>query len=131
MWRKVLTAAAALAVTATIPLLPTAAQAKPASCFLPTDWNGWAPAKGGDALYLKVGLHDIYQVDLTPGSRVRKGAGDFLVTSSHGSHWICSALDLEGMAISDDIGMKRPLIPSNLRKLSPEEVAAIPRKDLP
>jgi hypothetical protein len=136
MWRKVILSAAALAATGVAAtLLPAAAQAKPAtpasSCFLPTEWTGWTAAPGGDALYLRVGLRDIYRLDLTPGSRARKGAGDFLVTHSTGSHWICSALDLQGLSISDDLGFKRPLIASNLRKLTPAEVAAIPRRDLP
>ena len=112
-----------------------AAHASPApapahSCFPVSAWHGWNSTAGGDALYLRANLNDVYRVDLSPGSHARKGAGDFLVSKVRGSDWICSALDLD-LAISDDMGFKQPLIATGLRKLSPAEVAAIPRKELP
>jgi hypothetical protein len=112
----------------------TAAAAKAAvgkeSCFVSSSWKGWSPAAGGDALYLRVNINDIYRVELTPGSHARRGAGDFLVNQLRGSAWICSPLDLD-LAISDDMGFHRPLIATGLRKLTAAEVAVIPRKELP
>jgi hypothetical protein len=105
---------------------------KHASCFLSRDWQGWtAPESGkGDVLYIKVNLHDYYRVELTPGSHAHKYPGAFLVNEVRGSNWICSALDLD-LHISDDLGFRQPLIARSMRKLTPAEVAAIPRKDLP
>jgi hypothetical protein len=114
--------------------LATAAGAEPRSksdpCFLSSAWRGWSAPGDGDVLYLRVHLHDIYRVDLTPGAHVRRYPDYFLVNRVRGSDWICSPLDLD-LTLSDHAGFQQPLIARSLRKLTPEEVAAIPRKDLP
>jgi hypothetical protein len=100
------------------------------ACFASRDWQGWSAPGDGDFLYLRVGVRDIYRVDLTPGSRVHKDADRFLVNRVRGPDWICSPLDLD-LTLSDHHGFREPLIARSLRKLTPAEVAAIPRKDLP
>jgi hypothetical protein len=100
------------------------------SCFLSNGWDGWSAPRDGDVLYLRVNMHDIYRVDLTPGTHVRKDPDRFLVNRVRGSSWICSPLDLD-LTLSDHHGFQEPLIARSLRKLTPAEVAAIPRKDLP
>jgi len=100
------------------------------SCFASHEWRGWTAPGDGDALYLRVGLRDVYRVELTPGSHVRKHSDEFLVNRVRGSNWICSPLDLD-LTLNDHIGIRQPLIARSLRKLTPEEIAAIPRKDLP
>ena len=100
------------------------------TCFASNDWKGWSAPGDGDFLYLRVGLNDIFRVDLTPGTHARKDADRFLVNKVRGSNWICSPLDLD-LTLSDHNGFQEPLIARSLRKLTPAEVAAIPRKDLP
>ena len=100
------------------------------ACFLSNSWRGWTAPGDGDFLYLRINLNDVYKVELTPGTRVRKGADNFLVSEIRGSNWICSPLDLD-LTLSDHHGFRQPLIARSLRKLTPAEVAAIPRKDLP
>jgi hypothetical protein len=100
------------------------------ACFSTRNWDGWSASRDGDALYLRVGRHDIYRVDLTKGSHVRKDADRFLINRVRGSDWVCSPLDLQ-LTLSDHQGFREPLIVRALRKLTPEEVAAIPQKDLP
>jgi len=100
------------------------------ACFLTRDWQGWSAPGNGDALYLRVRMNDIYRVDLTPGTHVRKSGDRFLVLDVRGSGWICSAVDLD-MKLSDTRGFREPLIARSLRKLTPQEVAAIPKKDMP
>jgi len=100
------------------------------NCFVSNSWQGWSAPGNSDFLYLRIGVRDIYRVDLTPGSHVYKDADRFLVSRIRGSNWICSPLDLD-LTLSDHHGYREPLIARGLRKLSPEEVAAIPRKDLP
>lgn len=107
-----------------------ASEKAPDSCFASNNWRGWSAPGDGDMLYLRVGLNDIYRVDLTPGTRVRKGADNFLVSQVRGSNWICGPLDLD-LQLSDHNGFRQGLIARSLRKLTPAEVAAIPRKDLP
>ena len=101
-----------------------------AACFLSRDWDGWSAPGDGDFLYLRVRQREIWRVDLTPGSHVRKQPDYFLVNRVRGSSWICSPLDLD-LTLSDHHGFRRGLIAKSLRKLTPAEVAAIPKKDLP
>jgi hypothetical protein len=123
----VLAAAAALAATGA----SAAPDQKPAkACFASNAWEGWSAPGDGDVLYLRTGPREVFRVDLTPGSHVRKDPDRFLVNRLRGSDWICSALDLD-LTLSDHQGFKEPLIARSLRKLTPAEVAAIPRKDLP
>jgi hypothetical protein len=124
-----LTAALALALAAT-----AAQAATPEShqdCFPSgSAWQSWSAPGNGDVLYLRIHIKDIYRVDLTPGSHVYKSPGYFLVNRVRGSGWICSALDLD-LTLAGDYGYRKPLIALAMRKLTPAEVAAIPRKDLP
>jgi hypothetical protein len=99
-------------------------------CFLSNRWDGWSAPGSADLLYLRVNTRDIYRVDLSPGTRVRKDPGYFLVNRVRGSNWICSPLDLD-LTLSDHHGFEQGLIARSLRKLTPQEIAAIPRKDLP
>ena len=119
-----LAAASATAATAAQDRTPDRA------CFASNSWQGWSAPRDGDVLYLRVGVRDIYRVELTPGTRVRNDGDRFLINRIRGSNWICSSLDLD-LAISDHHGFQEPLIARSLRKLTPAEVAAIPRKDLP
>jgi hypothetical protein len=105
-------------------------QARGNACFASNTWQGWSAPGNGDVLYLRVGLRDIYRVELTPGTHVRRDGDRFLVNRVRGSNWICSPLDLD-LTLSDHHGFQEPLIARSLRKLTPAEVAAIPRKDLP
>ena len=105
-------------------------QASARDCFVSSSWRGWSAPRDADALYLRVRGNDIYRVELTPGAHVHRYGGDFLVNQVRGSSWICSALDLD-LALMDYNGFSRPLIATNLRKLTSEEVAAIPREDRP
>ena len=116
-------------------LVATAAQAASPeahqNCFpAGTAWQNWSAAANGDVLYFRVYINDIYRVDLTPGSRVYKSPGYFLVNEVRGSGWICSAIDLD-LTLASDYGFRKPLIAVSMRKLTPAEVAAIPRSELP
>ena len=126
-------AAAMLAVTAAGAAAaadPEPGQKSSNACFASNTWQGWSAPGNGDVLYLRVGLRDIYKVELTPGSHVRKDADQFLINKIRGSDWICSPLDLN-LTLSDHHGFQQPLIARSLRKLTPAEAAAIPRKDWP
>ena len=108
---------------------PTAPAGRP--CFLSRDWEGWSAPGDGDALLLRINSRDVYRVELIPGSHARKDGDTFLVNRVRGSNWICSHLDLD-LTLNDHSGiMRQPLIAKSLRKLTPQEIAAIPRKDLP
>jgi len=111
-------------------------------CFSITQWRGWK-APSTDVLYLGVNMHDVYRVELSGGSRMLQTSGVHLVSRSRGSDSVCSAIDLQlevvddtggGRGISGALGgggMRQPLIASKLTKLTPEEVAAIPKQFRP
>lgn len=134
MRTKVIGLAATVAALALAPLAHAATEPAPAktggSCFASNTWNGWKTTNNGDALLLRINNRDIYRVDLTPGTHAYRGADQFLVNQVRGSNFICSALDLD-LTLADHNGFRQPLIATSLRKLSPAEIAAIPRKDLP
>ncbi len=114
---------------------PAAAHASPEptparNCFASSNWQGWSAPGDGDVLYLRVGLDEFYRVELTPGTHVRKSGDRFLVNELHGTGMICSPLDLN-LTLSDQLGFRQPLIATALRKLTAEEIAAIPEGDLP
>ena len=116
-----------------LPAAPSAAkeQSPARDCFISSAWRGWSAPEGADALYLRVHTNDIYRVDLTPGTRIHRYGSDYLVNEVRGSSWICSALDLDLSLVAYSGGFERGIVATNLRRLTPAEVAAIPREDLP
>jgi hypothetical protein len=108
----------------------TPAAAKPkSSCFFARDWAGWhAPNK--ETIYFRVNVRDIYQVDLSAGgSQLLTWPDTHLIHEIHGVDSICSPIDLDLKVASDHIVI--PLFIKAITKLTPEQVAAIPKKDLP
>lgn len=127
-----LAAAAALAVSGVAaPAMAGDTGAKPKaarSCFHHSDWDGWS-APNANQLYLRVN-RDVYQVDLSAGSNQLTWGSSHLISTVRGVDTVCSAIDLD-LAVSDSSGFSTPLIAKSIRKLTLEEVAAIPKKDLP
>ncbi len=121
--------AAALVAFAGVAAAEPVAPSPEHNCFYITEWKGWK-APDANTLYLRVNLHDIYKVGLSAGSEQLKWPGNHLVSQVRGSSSICSALDLD-LAVSDGHGFKTPIIATTLIKLTPEQIAAIPKKDLP
>ena len=127
----IMTAALALGLAAPAAHASQPDQAAHQNCFpAGPAWQSWSAAENGDVLYLRVHINDIYRVDLRPGSHVYKNSSYFLVNRVRGSNWICSALDLD-LTLAGDYGYRKPLIAVSMRKLTPEEAAAIPRKERP
>ncbi|MEO7026771.1 MAG: hypothetical protein ABI056_04370 [Caulobacteraceae bacterium] len=101
-----------------------------APCFFVTQWQGWSSPRP-DMIYLGVNLHEVYQVDLAGGGSNQLGwPNTHLVSIVRGGNSICSSLDLDLKIAENGGGFVEPLIATGLRKLTPDEVAAIPRKYL-
>ncbi len=101
------------------------------NCFLSTQWDGWR-APDEKTLYLRVNLNEIFRIDLSSGSPMLKWPDAHLVNVVRGSDYICSPLDLQlSVAESGPGDFKEFLIAKTLTKLTPEQIAAIPKKDLP
>ncbi|MGI8840815.1 MAG: DUF6491 family protein [Caulobacteraceae bacterium] len=122
--RAALAAAGALALTA-----PAAVASSPGACFLSSQWQGWR-SPSPDVIYLRVNINDIYKVTLSAGSSQLQSPDVHLVSIVRGSSRICSAIDLD-LRLSDSNGFRTALIAKTLTKLTPEEIAAIPKKYRP
>lgn len=123
-------AAAALASLSACASAPPAGALASADCFSTVNWRGWS-SPVDDVIYLRVGVNDIYRIDLVPGSgRNLDSGGQFLISESVGSNRVCTANDLQ-LAIADPVGFRTPLFPRTITKLTPEEVAALPTTQRP
>jgi len=121
--------ALALATTLGLSAAPAAADSR-SPCFFINQWQGWR-ADGPNVIYLRVNLRDIYRVDLSAGSQELTWPGSYhLVSKVVGSSSICTPLDLQ-LAVADGHGFYQPLIVRDLVKLTPDEIAAIPKKYRP
>ncbi len=99
------------------------------SCFLASEWGNWH-APSPKVIYLRVNSNDIYRLDLSAGSDMLQDPDVHLINQVHGSAWICSAIDLQ-LEVAEQGGMREGLIVQSMTHLTPDEVKAIPRKDLP
>lgn len=111
----------------------TAAPAKPgaSACFQSNDWQGWK-AKDEHTMYLRVRMHDVYEVGFKQGCRAAQSPGAQLITVFHGANHVCNPIDLD-IKVTDNTGSGfiSPCIATSLRKLSSAEAKALPKKDQP
>jgi hypothetical protein len=128
--RSTLFAAAAAALISLAGATAASAAGAGTSCFLANEWAGWH-APSPDVIYLRVNSNRIYRLDLSAGSSSLQDPGMHLVSRIEGSDWICSPLDLQ-LEVADDMGgFREGLIVKSITLLTPDEVKAIPKKDLP
>jgi hypothetical protein len=109
---------------------PAAADAQH-PCFFINQWQGGWKAPDDHTIYIRVNIKDIYRLDLSAGSQQLTWPGNYhLVNVMRGSSSICTPLDFQ-LSLTDGRGFRQGLIVSNLTKLTPDQIAALPRKDLP
>jgi hypothetical protein len=100
------------------------------NCFLANDWEGWK-SPNPNVIYVRVGVSRIYEFDLSAGSNQLQEPDMHLVSKIRGSDWICDPLDLQ-LQLADNHGaFEVPLFVKSITRLTPEQIAAIPKKDLP
>lgn len=101
----------------------------PAACFSSRNWDGWH-SPDQKTIYFRVNVRDIFKVDLSYGSPLLTYSDSHLISREHGTDWICAPIDLD-LSVSDGSGIHDPLFVKAITKLTAEQVAAIPKKDLP
>jgi hypothetical protein len=79
---------------------------------------------------MKVRGRDVYRVDLAYGSNQLTWPGSHLVSVVRGPDSVCHPLDLD-LRVSDGFGFAMPIRAKAITKLTPEEIAALPKKDRP
>ena len=101
---------------------PAARPAAPRTCFLASQVNGWSTDRD-DAVYLEVGLRDVYRAELFAHCPDLDTAVSIGVRTRGGGISICDGLDVD-LIVPSTIGSQTCHL-TKLRKLSPEEVTAL------
>lgn len=111
-----------------------AALAKPApkydrqQCFYTKNVESFA-APDDQTLYVRVTGRDVYRFDMF-GHCPDIDWNQRLALVSRGSSWICSGMDAEVITHATGLGPQRCPV-AHMRKLTPEEVAALPKRARP
>ena len=138
MNRLIPTASVALGLACAAALLsPSASSAAGAvstspgtrSCFYARQLSNFAAA-GEQTLNLRVGVRDYYQLKLLGRCTELPWAEMIGLETRGGSEFICSGLDVVVLVPRPGGGRERCMA-TDLRKLTPEEVKALPSKEKP
>jgi hypothetical protein len=116
---------------ASLPLPTSADPVKPApACFWARNVDNFAAENDERTVNLRVGVHDVYQLTLfAPCQDI--DWNQHIVLRSRGSDWICEGSNLDAeIDTHTSIGPQRCPVTS-VRKLSPAEIAALPKDGRP
>jgi len=97
-------------------------------CFYTNNVTSFA-APNDQTLYVRVGNRDVYRFDMF-GHCPDIDWNQRLALVSRGSSWICNGMDAEVITHSAGIGRQRCPV-EHMQKLTPEEVAALPKRAKP
>lgn len=97
-----------------------------APCFFLKSWKGrWKTAPDSRAMYISVS-HHVYRLDLAEAYPLLKSPWAVLVYRDSGST-ICGPSDFR-IVLSNQIGVRERIIVRKMTRLTPAEVAALPKK---
>lgn len=102
--------------------------AQAAQCFLQQNINGFS-APNDRTVYVRVGVSDVWRLDLMTDCTGLSFRQSFALQGSPTGPWICNPLDATVRFREAGARMTCPV--SALHKLTPAEVAALPKKDRP
>ena len=124
-----LMAAAALGVAPVQPAAAAVEGAPSAPCFMSRNWTG-TKALDEHKMLIGVGLSSVYEVEFAQGCSKMDEPWAKFISTTHGTGAICSPIDIN-LRVSTIPGFSTSCIATGLRKLSAEEVAALPRNQRP
>jgi hypothetical protein len=102
---------------------------KPADqCFLADDINGFN-AVNDRTLYIRVGVRDIYRLDLMTDCAGLSFRESFGLKTTPANPWVCSPLD--ATVVFHEPGEHAQCPVQAIHKLTAAEVAALPKRDKP
>lgn len=121
--------AAALALIAVPAMAATASGTRAANqCFFVNQFQGWRAANDR-TVYIRVGVRDIYRLDMAASCPQLTAPDARLITKTRGPDTVCSAIDWDlSVSESGPGAIPTPCIVSSMRKLSPAEAATLPKK---
>ena len=126
--RPYLLPAVGLAVSMLAAAPAFAAAAPPdGACIYANAWQDWS-SPAPNVILLRVNVDDVYQLDLKYPSNQLKYPAMHLVNLYQTSQWLCRPSDFNLLLKDNYGGFSEPLFVTRITKLTPAEVAAIPRK---
>jgi len=102
--------------------------ATPRQCFYSSNMSSFKEA-GDQAVYVRVGVKDLYRLDLFGTCHDLRWAQTIGV-ESRGSSWICSGVTDAVLIVPSTLGPERCSV-TRVTKLTPADIEALPRKDRP
>ena len=105
-----------------------AADKSPNACIVRSDINGFS-APDDHTVYVRVGVNQIFRLDLMTHCldlTFRQAIG---LEDQPATAWICSPL--EATVVYRDLGVTQRCPVTAIHKLTPAEIASLPKKDLP
>jgi hypothetical protein len=134
-FKTIALAGAALVLAAAAAEAQPQSAAKPApqksssrECFLVRDVDGFN-APDDHTVYIRVGVSQIYRLDLMMDCLNLTFRQSLGIEHTSGEPWICSPLDAE--IVYRDVGMPQRCPVTAIHKLTPDEAAALPKKNRP
>jgi len=122
--------AAATAALAAAPSQAANAPGGQKSCFRMSQVEGHRIVRP-DTIYLRVKSHDVYRLATKGACAAGTMPDDTLITSTvAGIDIVCQPLDLD-LKVRRGHGMASPCLIDSITKLTPAEIAALPKKDRP
>ena len=119
------------AMVASAPLTQASAQGKARQCFRAQDWQG-TTSGGPRDLFIRVGMKDVWHVGLTQDCPGAAYPGPVRVIANiTGSNEICAAADMQISVSPQGFSNSTSCIVGSLDKLTPAQIAALPRKAVP
>ncbi len=98
------------------------------ACFVRRDINGFS-APNDRTVYIRVGVKDVYRLDLMNACVGLTFRQSFGLEDQPATPWICSPLDATVVYRETGIPQRCPV--TAIHRLTPEEVAALPKRDKP
>jgi hypothetical protein len=84
-----------------------------------------------DTIYLRVKLHDVYRLTTKGSCTAAAMPDEALITRTvGGTDMVCRPLDLD-ISVRNGPGMASPCIVDSIARLTPGEIAALPKKQRP
>jgi hypothetical protein len=134
-WQEIGMSVRALGSLAIVVFLALNAQSRaepvrPRSCFFTQNFENWK-APDDRTIYIRIGVHSFYRLDLAARCPALLSANPSLITHWRGSNSVCDALDWDLKVARGFPGSAEPCIVRTMTPLTTEEAAAIPRKFKP
>jgi hypothetical protein len=105
------------------------ATAAPTQCFFAAQFESWK-APDAKTIYIRVGVHDYYRLDLSTRCSLLQSPDSHLITKFEGTTSICAPIDWD-LQVANSSGMRQGCIVKAMTRLSTDEAAAIPAKFKP